>query len=360
MSKNITNPTTSTLSQASTVLRTAALLCVLASGIGAAAASADPLASFDDRTEAAFATACKTPGLALVLPDGGQAGRDDMLDAMRAVKQLDADSTAYSECLRQRMTAMKGEAGATPVQQAAVERIGSGLINDAVDRAEWIATAFNEELRKFKARPQDAVGKRFVPARMNGELDLSGCVTPQIAGLTGNFRMRLSVDPSGAATVEELTPLAAATSLFGLAACASGKLAFTPATRDGKAVTSEFWIPFRLSAYAGQADSDLTQPTLASTPQDFLAATNECYPQEARAAAAEGMVKMKILLSSGGFVRKPVVAEGSGNAVLDETARCIVRRLRFTPVMIDDQPQDAEITWTVPVKTPEAWLAPKP
>ena len=93
MSKNTTMQT-SHLSLASKVLRRATLACVLASAVGAAAASADPLASFDDRTEAAFATACKTPGLALVLPDGGQAGRDDMLDAMRAVKQLDDDSTA--------------------------------------------------------------------------------------------------------------------------------------------------------------------------------------------------------------------------------------------------------------------------
>lgn len=330
------------------------LLALAALGSGSAARAAD-LAAFDDRIEAELAAACKPPSPAIVVPAGDTAGRDDMVDAMRTVRKLDADTTAFGDCVRNRMAGLSADPSLTAPQRASIERIGAGRVNDAVDATQRVASAFNDELRKFKARPADGVGSRYVPAGLKTGLDLEGCVPASLRGAQVSFRVRLTVGTDASVTVEEISPLTVAAPMFELAACMSRKMQFAPATRDGVAVPAEVWIPVRLSAYAGQGD-DVSAPVLASTPAQFLAATEECYPAELRAAASEGSVKLKLQVSPGGAVSSPVVAGSSGNPALDAAARCIVRRLRFTPVMVDGQPRDVEVTWTLPVKPPAAWL----
>jgi TonB family protein len=335
----------------------AAMACAAVLATAAAAAAAEDLAAFDDRFEGGISQACKSPMRIAGLPDGRVAGKDDMVEAMQAVRQLDAQTTAYADCVRKRMAERSADAAATAAQKAAVERIGGGLINDAIDAAENVATRFNEELREFKARPQDAAGSRYVPARMKADPKLEDCVPPALQ-LQGTFRLRVTVGVDGRASVEEILPLEVAPRLFSLAACAAEKLQYTPATRDGKPEPAEVWIPVTLAAYAGQTRDAVTTPVLVSTTAQFLAATDECYPADLRAAGPEGQVKLKLALSPSGIVRSPTVAEGSGNAAVDATARCIARRLRFTPATAEGEPQEVEIVWTVPVKPPAAWLKP--
>lgn len=335
----------------------AVVACAVVLATAAIAATAEDLAAFDDRFEAGIAQACKSPMQIAGLPDGHLAGKDDMLEAMQAVRQLDTETTAYADCVRKRMAERAADTAATAAQKAAIERIGAGLINDAIDAAENVATRFNEELREFKARPQDAVGSRYVPARMKADLKLEDCVPPALQ-LQGTFRLRVTVGVDGRASVEEILPLEVATRLFSLAACASDKLQYTPATRDGRPEPAEVWIPVTLAAYAGQTRDSVTTPVLVSTPAQFVAATDECYPADLRATGPEGQVKLKLALSRSGIVRSPTVAEGSGNAAIDAVGRCIARRLRFTPATAEGEPQDVEIVWTVPVKPPAVWLKP--
>lgn len=97
-------------------------------------------------TSTAFAD-CSRP-TAPELPDGATSDLETMVAGQKAVKAYVAETEAYLDCLTAEGEAAVEEETAEE-QLARVEQH-----NAAVDEMEAVATAFNEEIREYKAKGQ--------------------------------------------------------------------------------------------------------------------------------------------------------------------------------------------------------------
>jgi hypothetical protein len=93
----------------------------------------------------------KAPGS---IPDGSTATEQEMIDGMKAVKEYNAQVTAYLSCLDMEMQARIDAAGAEapPDQIAQIKAIQAKRHNAAVEELESHANRFNEQVKLYKAR----------------------------------------------------------------------------------------------------------------------------------------------------------------------------------------------------------------
>jgi hypothetical protein len=91
---------------------------------------------------------CTPPSDSLVIPNGSQATRDEMIAAQKAVKDLNTAVSAYGDCLKQEEDA-KVAAGGDKVK---LHNTYAKLNNDQVARLQQVAAKFNEELHAFMAK----------------------------------------------------------------------------------------------------------------------------------------------------------------------------------------------------------------
>lgn len=92
--------------------------------------------------------ACEYPS-AVKIPEGKSANQEEISAASAAVKKYLADMEAYTTCI-------DAEAAAVPVELQTPEAKAMHVkrYNAAVDAMESTASAFNEQLRAFKAAQQ--------------------------------------------------------------------------------------------------------------------------------------------------------------------------------------------------------------
>ena len=95
----------------------------------------------------------KSPGS---IPDGASASEEEMIAGMKAVKEYNAQVTAYLSCLDMEMQARIDAAGteASEDQVAQIRAITAKRHNAAVDELQSYADRFNEQVKAFKARPK--------------------------------------------------------------------------------------------------------------------------------------------------------------------------------------------------------------
>jgi len=79
------------------------------------------------------------------IPDGATATNEEMVDGQMRVKEYMAEMEAYLDCLDKESAAAAEER--TAEESAAVTQV----YNSAVDEMHRIASAFNEEVRAYKA-----------------------------------------------------------------------------------------------------------------------------------------------------------------------------------------------------------------
>jgi hypothetical protein len=103
---------------------------------------------------AAAQAECNYPKVPGNLPDGATATQDQMVEGMKAVKEYNAQVTAYLSCLEQEMNARVEAAGPdAPAEQIEqIRAIHTKRHNAAVDELEQTANRFNEQVKTFKAR----------------------------------------------------------------------------------------------------------------------------------------------------------------------------------------------------------------
>lgn len=101
----------------------------------------------------AFA-ACEAPTQSIKIPDGSTATRDDMLATQRAIREYDTAVKTYSDCLKDEQQATIAAAGdkISPDEKSKIEAKYAGLQNAQVDKLTTMATAFNAQLKVFKAK----------------------------------------------------------------------------------------------------------------------------------------------------------------------------------------------------------------
>jgi hypothetical protein len=87
-------------------------------------------------------------------PDGATATQDQMVEGMKAVKEYNAQVTAYLACLEQEMNARIEAAGPdAPAEQVEqIKAIHTKRHNAAVEALEQHAARFNEQVKTFKSR----------------------------------------------------------------------------------------------------------------------------------------------------------------------------------------------------------------
>jgi len=102
-----------------------------------------------------FANAeCVYPKAPSSIPDGKTASEEDMLNGMRAVKEYNAQVTAYLSCLDMQTQTDITNAGAdAPAETIAqIKAINAKRHNAAVEALEAHAARFNEQVKAFKSR----------------------------------------------------------------------------------------------------------------------------------------------------------------------------------------------------------------
>lgn len=333
----------------------AAIGVLLALGGPPASYAATAADEAHERYLADFEAACPPPPEPPELPDGVFAGRDDMVDAMKAVKAFDAATAAFAECVRTRLAVLQAGPGLTDADGAQLTGIAFNLTDGAIAGSERLAAAFNHELQQFKARPQDKVGRRYVRASMR-EIpeDLASCYPASMPRHRLTIDVRVDVD-GGASLVE--TPTGADDGMINAARCVTRKIRLNPAARDG--VPEESFA--RMPVTFGVEDAgDWVTPTLLSTDDEFVSATLACYPAELGINGPRGRLTARLTLTPFGNVRLVKVLTSAGNPALDKAGRCIARKLRFTPLRVNGLPRDSDVVWEIPVRPPAAWIANPP
>lgn len=95
---------------------------------------------------------CAYPKAPTGIADGAKATEQEMVDAMKAIKQYDTDVNAYLACLDAEAQTRIKDAGpdAPPEHIQQIKAIQSKRHNAAVEELQSHATNFNEQVRAFK------------------------------------------------------------------------------------------------------------------------------------------------------------------------------------------------------------------
>jgi hypothetical protein len=97
---------------------------------------------------------CAYPKKPVDPPSGAKATQEEMVAAMKASRQFDADVKGYQECLNTETEAMIAKLGdqAKPEEIERVKIKQNTKANAAFEDATKVADAFNAQLRAFKAK----------------------------------------------------------------------------------------------------------------------------------------------------------------------------------------------------------------
>lgn len=94
---------------------------------------------------------CTYPKAPDSIPDGSTASLQEMVAAQRAVKQFDADITAYQACVeKENKDAIAANPDMTLEQKAEREKITVQKLNSAVDDAQLWADRLNAQIRVYR------------------------------------------------------------------------------------------------------------------------------------------------------------------------------------------------------------------
>ena len=107
---------------------------------------------------AGFANAeCVYPKAPASIPDGKTATEEQMITGMKAVKDYNAQVTAYLSCLDMQMQTDISAAGteAPPETIAQIKAINAKRHNAAVEELESHAARFNEQVKAYKGRDKE-------------------------------------------------------------------------------------------------------------------------------------------------------------------------------------------------------------
>jgi hypothetical protein len=107
---------------------------------------------------AGFAQAeCVYPKAPASIPDGKTASEEEMITGMKAVKEYNAQVTAYLSCLDMQMQTDIAAVGtqAPPETIAQIKAINAKRHNAAVEELESHAARFNEQVKVYKGRDKE-------------------------------------------------------------------------------------------------------------------------------------------------------------------------------------------------------------
>ena len=101
---------------------------------------------------ASASAACIYPRPPETVPDGATATYDEMVEAQKAVRQFDADVTAYNTCLELELQALLANPEIDEGRKQELRVMQAKKNNAAVDDVQAVVDRFNEQLRVFRER----------------------------------------------------------------------------------------------------------------------------------------------------------------------------------------------------------------
>jgi len=133
--------------------------------------------------------------------------------------------------------------------------------------------------------------------------------------------------------------------------CALPRLTFYPATRGGmpEAGPAVATIVFPGPDEKVPASRKVTQPALDASGPELDLARAECRPA---GLDVTGVVFTAFTIGENGAAVAPVIFRTSGDPRLDQAAKCILARVRFTPLRIGSRRHEDVVTWALAVAAP--------
>ena len=98
------------------------------------------------------AAACIYPRPPEKMPDGATASYEEMVEAQKAIRQFDADITAYNTCLELELESLLANPDIDEGRKQELRVMQAKKNNAAVDDVQAVVDRFNEQLRVFRER----------------------------------------------------------------------------------------------------------------------------------------------------------------------------------------------------------------
>ena len=93
--------------------------------------------------------ACIYPRAPENIPDGSTATLEQMIEAQKAVKQFDADISAYNACLDMELQALLADPSLDEARRNELKVMHAKKNNAAVDDAQVVVDRFNEQRKAY-------------------------------------------------------------------------------------------------------------------------------------------------------------------------------------------------------------------
>lgn len=314
------------------MLRTAAIFLL------ASSASAEPGGTTTVLDAAqAFREECSAPTVALDIPDGKTASRQEMAAAQAAFRSLDAAVTAYTQCLADAESRLLA---GHPAAALTLRNLRAELNDAAIAQVESVAKDYNAALDAYHSA-------RSTPPRivqMPSQSAIDRCYPPSIA--RANITVILNVSRVGEVAGIEFSPTISEPVKNSIR-CIVRMIEFQPGTLEGQPIETQATLPFRFGASDRDLKHELIAPVLVTSPDAIAALQAGCMPQHLNAG---GEIVLSLKLSERGKVTDADVAVSSGNGEVDRVAVCMARRLEFEPMQFRNQPAKAVmVQWSVSI-----------
>ena len=176
---------------------------------------------------------------------------------------------------------------------------------------------------------------------------ISACLetAEPIRGSVSRFVITFTVLPDG--SVENLVPPPGGERWHEqVSQCILRRAKFSPGTRDGVPVVAEAKMPIVLKT-DGSDQGKFIAPVLRTTDEELEAAYRACYPPDSLTMTS---ALYSFNIGTGGKVGNPRLVKGTGDSRLDEAGTCILKRLEFKPMMLNDRAVRSLVTWELPLR----------
>ena len=168
--------------------------------------------------------------------------------------------------------------------------------------------------------------------------ELGGCYAPSArrAGSEGKIEVLATIEPDGSVSEAKIPP--------GIepwqeeaAHCVIKLLRFDAAVKDGVATRSQVIIPINFDLLD---ESVITPPRIQPRENEEI---GKCYSKKARRAGSQGRLYVQVVIEADGSLGQIDMPEGI-EPWAEETARCVLGKLKFLPGTRDGVPVAAMAT----------------
>lgn len=218
-------------------------------------------------------------------------------------------------------------------------------------RITWFTLAISAGVPSVCLAAQEALPQVVAPRLLGTNGDTSDCYPESsvIAGREGRVVVTLTVQPDGRVT-DVRFPVGTERWQEQTVRCMLPHLSIAPGTRDGVPVVAEAYLPFQLAIRGASGTvPEFDSPAIRSDAATVEAARRDCYP----AGATETQTPVyRFTVGVDGRARNVKLLKSGGDPRLDGAGACIVKKLRFRPLLRGSQAVKSTVSYPLEVRPP--------